>query len=283
MANAKTDVAAPGALLPESWVVRETIRASGDTVTLVLEPQSESSYRPYRPGQFNMLYQFGIGESAISISGDAEQPGRLVHTIHDAGAVTHALCQSGLGDIVGVRGPFGSDWGIQSQRGKDIVIVAGGIGVAPVRPIIYHVIRHRADYNNVALLMGARRPRDLLFGDEVEAWREHDIEVGITVDTAGLAWTGAIGFVTTMIRRATFDPDMTAAFVCGPEIMMRFTAEEFIRLGVPASAIVVSMERNMQCAVGLCGHCQFGPEFVCVDGPVFPWPRVKSLMAIREL
>lgn len=283
MAIVSTGQPVSGELLPEAWVVCETIRATHDCVTLVLEREDGAPSTAFSPGQFNMLYQFGIGESAISISGDAAEPGRLVHTIRDVGAVTHSLCGRGLGDFVGVRGPFGSDWGIQEQQGKDIVIVAGGIGLAPLRPVIYHVARNRASYNNVTLLAGARRPRDFLYKDELDAWRALDIQIGMTVDTATRAWTGPIGFVTTLIRRAHFDAGATAAFVCGPELMMRFTAEELMRLGMRPADIMVSMERNMKCAIGLCGHCQFGPEFVCIDGPVFPWPRVRELISIREI
>lgn len=270
-------------LLPEPWIVREAIRETADVVTLVLEPGEGVNPEATRPGQFNMLYAFGVGEVPISISGDTSDSTRLVHTIRDVGLVTSALCRCQPGDLVGVRGPFGSHWPIESQTGRDIVIAAGGIGLAPLRPVIYHVIANRGDFDDVVLLYGARRPDELLYPAEYDAWRSNGIQVEVTVDHAEQDWKGHVGVVTTLIRHGNFQTDEASAFLCGPEVMMRFTAQELENKGVAPDKTWISMERNMKCAVGFCGHCQLGPEFICLDGPVFEWPRMSKLMMIREL
>lgn len=283
MASSRAEARAGEPLLPHGWLVRDVIRETADVVTLVLEPGAGESAYEVGPGQFNMLYAFGVGEVPISISGDTAVRSCLVHTIRDVGLVTRALCGLRPGDLVGVRGPFGSRWPIELHGGRDIVIVAGGIGLAPLRPVLYHVLQQRDRYGRVVLLYGARRPDELLFPDECEAWRRAGVQVEVTVDHAGVSWPGHHGVVTTLIRHARFAGETAAAFICGPEVMMRYTAAELEQCGVPAERICVSMERNMKCAVGFCGHCQLGPEFICMDGPVFAWPRMRRLMTIREL
>jgi len=273
--------AAAAMLLPRPWRIDAVLRESADVVTLALVPAAQGDACAWRPGQFNMLYVFGIGEVPISISGG--QPGRVLHTIREVGPVTRALGALGPGDIVGVRGPFGTPWPVDAARGADVVIVAGGIGLAPLRPIVEAVCRNRAAYGRVALLCGARSPADRLFASNCDDWRAGDIQVEVTVDHADLDWRGHVGVVTTLIRRAGFDGRRASAFLCGPEVMMRFAALELERADVADERIWVSMERNMQCAVGYCGHCQLGPEFVCVDGPVFSWRRMGGLMSIRGL
>jgi NAD(P)H-flavin reductase len=187
-------------------------------------------------------------------------------------------------EVIGVRGPFGSHWPIEGATGKDIVIVAGGIGLAPLRSVMYQIVSLRAKYGKVVLLYGARTPEDILYRRELERWRAHfDLEVYVTVDHATGAWRGSVGVVTRLVPRAPFDPQNTVALVCGPEIMMRFTAAELEKRGVATEHIFVSMERNMKCAVGQCGHCQYGPHFVCKDGPVFQYSRVQHLLVKGEI
>jgi NAD(P)H-flavin reductase len=256
-------------------------RETEDVTTLALVPAAGGEACPWQPGQFNMLYAFGIGEVPVSLSGGS--PDHVLHTIREVGPVTRALGALGPGDLVGLRGPFGRPWPIDAARGSDVVIVAGGIGLAPLRPVIEAVCRDRADYGQVAVLYGAREPADRLYETSFAAWRASGIQVETTVDHADVDWRGHVGVVTTLLRRVTFDGPRTQAFLCGPEVMMRFTALELARAGVADDGIWVSMERNMQCAVGYCGHCQLGPEFVCVDGPVFAWQRVRGLMTIRGL
>lgn len=269
------------ALLPVPWTVREVTRETADVVTLEVVPGTEQSPPEWRPGHFNMLYVFGVGEVPISISGSG--PGSILHTIRGVGPVSRALIALTPGATVGVRGPFGSEWPIQSAAGRDIVVAAGGIGLAPLRPVLEHVMRARDRFDDVVLLYGARTPDDRLFVDSYARWREHRIQVEVTVDHADAGWGGHVGVVTTLIRRARSDAPEASAFLCGPEVMMRFTAQELAQSGVASERTFASMERNMQCAVGHCGHCQLGPEFICLDGPVFPWPRLKPLMSVREL
>jgi NAD(P)H-flavin reductase len=231
-----------------------------------------------------MLHAFGVGEVPISICGDPTRPGPLLHTIRDVGAVTHALTGAAPGTTVGVRGPFGTGWDVVNGMGGDVVLVAGGIGLAPLRPAILEVVSRRADYGRVVLLYGARSPEDILFAEEMASWaKEHDIVVEVTVDYGPPSWTGRVGLVTALVARAGFDPLHTVALVCGPEVMMRYAATALIARGVPDTSIRLSMERNMKCGVGLCGHCQLRELFLCVDGPVLSYDRLAPLMDVREL
>jgi len=262
--------------------VREAVRETPDVVTLTLEPGEGARPVRCRPGQFAMLYAFGAGEVPISLSADGG-PSRLVHTVREVGGVTAALCRAEPGDVLGLRGPFGNAWPLQRARGGDLVVAAGGIGLAPLRPVLRHVLRRREDWGDVVLLYGARNPDELLYMAEFEAWRAADVQVEVTVDNAGMDWTGHVGVVTTLVRHGRFESARASALLCGPEVMMRFTARELEEKGVPPERIHVSMERNMKCAVGLCGRCQLATEFICRDGPVFCWPRVRDLLDVREL
>jgi len=255
---------------------------TADTWTLLLEPLSERVMP--EAGQFNMLYAFGVGEVPISTSSSPEAGGALVHTIRDVGAVSHALVGTAPGAVIGVRGPFGTTWPLEEGRGGDVVIVAGGIGLAPLRPAIYHALRHREDYRSVCVLVGARTPADLLFVRELEDWRgRFDIDLDVTVDAAGDGWHGRVGVVTQLIPRAPFEPENAVALVCGPELMMTFTARALVERGMAKERIHLSMERNMQCGLGHCGHCQLGPVLICRDGPVFRLDELERLMEVREL
>ncbi len=269
---------------PEPFEVRQLSRDTGDTFTLTLAPLGEPRLRPFLPGQFNMLYVFGVGEIPISISGDPARPELLVHTIRAVGATSRALQRLGKGSWVGVRGPFGTSWPIDQAHGQDVVLIAGGIGLAPIRPALYHVLLHRALYGRVVLLYGARTPRDMLYAKELREWRgRFDVNVEVTVDRATMEWQGAVGVVTRMVQRSPFDPSSAMAFICGPEVMIRYASLGLQQRGVPDESIFISMERNMKCAVGVCGHCQFGPFFVCKDGPVFRYDRVLRFFGMREV
>jgi NAD(P)H-flavin reductase len=271
-------------MLPQLYHVQRMRREIPDTFTLELEPADGSDIPPFATGQFNMLYVFGVGEVPISISGDPAKRKPLVHTTRAVGTVTKAMRQLKPGDVIGVRGPFGSHWPIECAQGKDVVIVAGGIGLAPLRSALYQITAQREKYGKVALLYGARTPADILYRRELEHWRgRFDLEVYVTVDQATVTWHGSVGVVTKLIPRASFDLENTMVLVCGPEVMMRFTVKELEKRGVAAEHIYISMERNMKCAVGFCGHCQYGPHFVCKDGPVFQYSRVHSLFTKREI
>jgi len=269
--------------VPAPWRVTAARRESADTVTLELEPPAEEDFA-FRPGQFNMLGAFGVGEVPISISGDPAAGGQVLHTIRDVGMATRALCALEPGDPVGVRGPYGTSWPLEAAEGADVVIIAGGIGLPPVRPAVYHLLAHRDRYQRVVLLYGARTPSDLLFTDELAGWRSRfDVDVQVTVDAAAGGWQGDVGVVPDLIATTRFDPATATAFMVGPEIMMRFTVRALLSAGVPEDRIFLSMERNMQCAAAMCGHCQLGPFLVCRDGPVFchrslaPWLRLREV------
>jgi len=245
--------------------------------------QSLSKDAACAPGQFNMLTVFGVGEVAISASGDPADRGRLVHTVRAVGPVSTALAQLRAGDTVGLRGPFGKGWPMEEMAGRDVVIVAGGLGLAPLRPALFRFLAERDRYGKIVLLYGARGPGDVLFRREMEKWRRFGIDVEVTVDHTVDDWQGHVGVVTALIPRAAFDPSRAISVVCGPEVMMRFSIAALRHAGVAADAIYLSMERNMKCAVGFCGHCQFGPVFVCRDGPVFRYDRVSSLLGLKEI
>lgn len=272
-------------MLPDLFRVQQVRRETDDTFTLELGAANGRT-RPFdfAAGQFNMLYVRGVGEVPISISGDPGRPDTLVHTTREVGAVTRAMRTLKKGDVIGVRGPFGEGWPLDAAVGQDAVIVAGGIGLAPLRPAIYRLLAQRDRYGKVVILYGTRTPGDILFRREIEAWRARlDLDVYVTVDRSTEGWHGNVGVVTRLIPRAPFDPAKALAMICGPEIMMRFTALELMRRGVDADRIYVSMERNMKCGIGLCGHCQYGPTFICKDGPVYRYDAISGLMALREI
>lgn len=272
-------------MTPSPWRVADRWDETHDIFTLALEPAAGVEPMRFAPGQFNMLYAFGAGESAISISGDPSvKDGRLIHTVRRVGVVTAALSRLRAGDQLGVRGPFGTPWPMAEVRGRDLVFVAGGIGLAPLRPAIFHALANRGDYGRVVILAGARAPEDVLFAEELDRWKTLDgVECRLTVDRAEEGWSRSVGVVTKLIPKADFDPARAAAMICGPEIMMRYTAIELRKRGLTDDRIFMTMERNMKCAVAFCGHCQLGPEFICKDGPVFRFDRIAFWFAQREI
>jgi NAD(P)H-flavin reductase len=283
MATAAETLTTPGPMAPVPFRVARRRRELADTWTLELEPVAGSrSPLVLAPGQFTMLYVFGVGEVPISVSGDVEGP--LVHTVRAVGAVSRAICSSQPGAVLGVRGPFGNSWPVAAAAGSDVVVVAGGIGLAPLRPALYSLLRRRGDYGEVALLYGSRTPADVLYRTELRRLRgRFDLQVDVTVDAAEGGWHGKVGVVPKLIAGAQFDPASAVAFVCGPEIMMRFAARALLDRGVPSDRIYASMERNMQCGLGHCGHCQLGPTLICRDGPVYRYDELERLMAVHEL
>jgi NAD(P)H-flavin reductase len=272
---------AAGAFVPAPFRVAERRRDTADTWTLALEPLAGGF--AVEPGQFVMVYAFGVGEVPISVSGPPERPGEpVVLTVRAVGAVTHAICAAEVGSVLGLRGPLGNSWPVESAEGGDVIVVAGGIGLAPLRPVVLRTLARRGRYQNVWLLYGARTPQDLLYREELEAWR-YEIGVDVTVDAADSSWTGGVGVVPELVGRADFRPEAVSAFVCGPEVMINFTVEALRERGVPDDRIFLSLERDMRCGVGLCGHCQLGPTLICRDGPVYSQAQVARLMEVREL
>lgn len=276
--------AASDPMTPYPVMIRKMIWENDDTFTLSLDLSDAFSEYRFLPGQFNMLYLYGVGEVAISISSDPARQGTLDHTIHRVGTVTSALARKKRGDFLGLRGPFGSSWPVDAGRGKDVCIVTGGIGLAPLRPLIYTILRERNAFGRVIVMYGGRSPLELLFRVELEKWRnDHRVETLVTVDRGDTSWKGHIGVVTTLFSYTRLDAKNTIAYVCGPEVMMRYTVAELEQRGIPPDQVYLSMERNMKCAVGFCGHCQFGPTFICKEGPVYPLPRIRPLLDKKEL
>jgi NAD(P)H-flavin reductase len=274
-------------MMPQPWFVRRISKETPDTFTLELQPSSggaSSAARAFQPGQFSMLWVFGVGELPISISGDPADAGSLTYTVRSVGPATNALTSRQPGQALGVRGPFGTGWPVDAARGRDILVIAGGIGLAPLRPVIYHVLRHRGQYERLVVLYGARSPRDVLYRKEVSSWaRQKDTQVLSTVDYSGVSWRGRVGVVTSLFKFLRLQPSRTTAMVCGPEVMMRFVMRELQARGLAPADLYLSMERNMKCAVGFCGHCQWGPHFICKDGPVFSYSQIAPLLDRYEL
>ncbi|MEO3811569.1 FAD/NAD(P)-binding protein [Sphaerisporangium sp. B11E5] len=268
-------------MTPELYRVRSRRPDRADTVTLTLAPV-HGTCPPFVPGQFTMLYAPGVGEIPMSISGRARSGG-YVQTIRAVGAVSGALCRKRRGDVVGVRGPYGTGWDVAAATGLDVVVAAGGLGLAPLRGVVQELLRRPSRYGRVSVIAGTRTPATLMYPRELARWREHGLDVRVTVDHPDPAWRGPVGLVTRLIDKIVFEPRRTFAFVCGPEIMMRAVAAELVRRGVRRDRVEVSLERNMKCGVGRCGHCQLGPLLLCLDGPVVNYERVAWMLEVREL
>ncbi|MFL1897818.1 FAD/NAD(P)-binding protein [Streptomyces tauricus] len=269
--------------LPVPYEVTRARRETADTVTLTLSPAGPSVLAPFAPGRFAMVYAFGAGEIPVSVSRIDRR--ELVHTIRSVGAVSAALCRLGPGAQVGLRGPFGTGWELERAAGGDVLVVAGGIGLAPLRPVVLDALAAPRTYGRLNVLVGARTPADLLYARQVGAWTaaRGPLQCAVTVDRPAPGWTGHVGVVTTLLDGAGFDPANTTAYVCGPEVMIRATARDLVHRDLPAHRIRVSLERNMRCATGHCGHCQLGGVLLCRDGPVIGWDHAEHLLSVKEL
>lgn len=271
-----------GPMVPARYEVVNRHEETADSVTLALMPIDAPIDDP-GPGQFAMLYAFGIGEVPISVSGCPHREGVLWHTIRGVGATSRALCALQPGSVVGVRGPFGVGWDVNAAVGGDALVVGGGIGLAPLRPVIREVLAQRDRFGQVAILIGARTPDDLLYAEEIEQWRAlPDVHVEVTVDVASRGWDGHVGLITTLLDPLPVTAGAATTFLCGPEVMIRVTSRNLVEIGADAERVFVSLERNMHCAIRQCGHCQLGPLFVCADGPVVTWAVAAPLLAVRR-
>ncbi|WP_328437208.1 FAD/NAD(P)-binding protein [Streptomyces sp. NBC_00444] len=269
--------------VPLPYQVTRVRDETTDTVSLALAPVGPARLAPFAPGQFAMVYAFGVGEIPVSVS---RIEGReLIHTVRAVGAVSAALCALRPGAQVGLRGPFGTGWELERAAGQDLLIVAGGIGLAPLRPLVLAALADPHQYGRLGLLVGARSPDDLLYARQLGAWTtaHGPLHCAVTVDRPAAGWRGQVGVVTTLLNGARFEPENTTAFICGPEVMIRATARDLLHRGLPAERIRVSLERNMRCATGHCGHCQLGGVLLCRDGPVIGWDQAGSLLSVREL
>ena len=264
--------------------MRRCVRETSDTVTLSLAPVNGDPLPKFLPGQFNMLYVHGIGEIPISISGLSRDGRAFCHTIRDVGPASKALRRLKNGHEIGLRGPFGTHWPVEKMYGKSVIVLAGGIGLAPLMPAIRQIVAERSRFAEVLVFCGARSPKDLLFASETGRWlKSKKVEISIAVDHATGVWAGRVGVVTTLLPRVLPNPIQTVAMLCGPEIVMRFAIADLKKLGVHAENIFLSMERNMKCALGICGHCQFNQHFICRDGAVFPLIQVEPFLTLREV
>ena len=272
----------PGPMVPVPFTVTARRQETADTWTIELAPRAGTALA-FAPGQFMMLSAGGSGEVPISISGDPGGVDALVHTVRAVGLATQAICRAQPGEALGVRGPFGRPWPVAEAEGADVLVVAGGIGLAPLRPAILTLLARRERYGRLLLLYGGRSPEQLLYTAELDEWAQRGLEVSVTVDSAGPEWLGTVGVVPRLVARVDFEPASAAAFVCGPEVMMRFTVAALAEAGVGSDGVYASMERNMQCGIAQCGHCQLGPTLVCRDGPVYRWSELEPWLAIREL
>ncbi len=270
----------------ETVTIRKVTRELEGVVTYHLGFRDRSAGRRYRfaPGQFNMLYLPGAGEIPISLSASPRARTTWAHTVREAGNVTRTLARLRAGETLGLRGPFGSCWPMDQCRGRDVVLVAGGIGLAPLRPAVYQLLYQPNRYRRLHLLYGARTPDTLMYTREFDDWAGRGMRIETTVDRAVPGWEGNVGAVPLLLERLTdFDPTNVVLLTCGPEVMMRFTVKAARQRGLPPEQIWLSLERNMHCAVGLCGHCQLGPEFVCKDGPVFRYDRIAPFLNVEAL
>jgi NAD(P)H-flavin reductase len=249
-----------------------------------VDPEVAAAYR-FLPGQFNMLYLPSCGESAISHSGPSDgTTAEFVHTIRFVGRVTQSIARLQVGDQLGVRGPFGTPWPLEQCHGRDVMILSGGLGLAPLRPLILALLAQRQAFGRLVLLHGARSPEQILYPDELRSWQAQGLEAQLTVDRTADHWQGHVGVVPLLLDRLpNVVADRTVVLTCGPEIMMHYSVLSARQRGICAASIWLSMERNMQCAAGICGHCQWGPHFVCKDGPVFRYDRIKTLLEVRDL
>lgn len=275
--------AAVDPMLPRPFRIVRVKREVPGVFTWLLEPEDGGEFR-FQPGQFNMLYAFGVGEVPISISGDSAETGQLMHTIRVAGSVTTAMAGLKAGAVIGVRGPFGRPWPVEAAFGADVIFVTGTIGLAPLRPLVLEVLRQRDRFGKVVLCYGSRGVDDILFADDLHVWRgRFDTNVHVTVHSAPVGYRGRVGSVATAVRIARLDGENAHAFVCRSEVMTKPAVDALKARGVPGEQIWVNLERNMKCGVGLCGHCQWGEHFMCKSGPVFRWDQIAGLAAIREL
>ncbi len=269
-------------MTPEICRVGHVRQDTYDTFTLGLEFPEGNRNWTFLPGQFNMLYAHGVGEAPISLSGHPRKRGQAIHTIRAVGNVSRVLCGMQAGQPLGVRGPFGAGWPMDKAWNRDVLVVAGGIGLAPLRPALYHLMDHRGHFGRITLLYGARTPKDILFNEELQAWKDSGVfHVRATVDHADEDWHGNVDVVTRLISSKDFDTQNVSVYICGPEIMMHFTLACLDEMDVDRRRVFISMERNMKCAVGFCGHCQFGTRFICKDGPVFAYDDIKDLFDKR--
>lgn len=268
--------------LPKPATIDALVQESPTIFTLHTSFSDPCQDFRFKPGQFNMLYLYGVGEVPISIASDPDDQTLLSHTIRAVGRVTRAMQNLKQGDSLGIRGPYGRGWPLDQARGQDVMIVTGGLGCAPAVSVIKYIMARRRQFGKLMILQGVKHSDDLIWRDQYEKWQNcPDTEVYIAADQSGPNWSWHTGLVTSLIQPIQIDVTQTMVMMCGPELMMRAAVLALKEKNLPESALYLSMERNMACAIGHCGHCQYGGLFVCKDGPVFAWPEIKSLFTVK--
>lgn len=270
--------------LPHEALILERIQESSSIFTLRLKFTDAAVHANYRfhPGQFNMVYLHGVGEVAISIVSDPHDDSVVDHTIRAVGRVTRGLAKLAQGDRIGIRGPYGRGWPLSTAEGRDVLIVTGGLGCAPVVAVINYVLRRRARFGRLLIMQGVKHSDDLVWQQRYQQWAKMpDTHVLVAADTAEQHWPWRVGRITDHFDELQLDPRRTLAMMCGPEGMMHAATKQLFRRGMAETDVYLSMERNMQCAVGHCGHCQYGPHFICKDGPVFSYAQIKGLLGVK--
>lgn len=271
----------PDRPIPVEVIERITENPSIFTLHLRFTDPADAEAYQLQPGQYNMLYLYGVGEIPISIVSDPEHGGVLEHTIRTVGRVTQGMERLQVGDQLGLRGPYGQGWPLEAAEGQDVVIVTGGLGCAPVVSMIRYILRRRERFGRLTILQGVKHTDDLIWRKQYEAWKRlPNTQVLLAADVGGPNWPYSVGKVTVLFSQAGIDPQRSIVLLCGPEIMMKASIDRLLALKVPAEAIWLSIERNMQCGIGHCGHCQVGPYFVCQDGPVFHYPKLQSWLGV---
>lgn len=269
-------------MVPEIYQVQSITHEASDIFTITLTPKEKGKKIGFLPGQFNMVYHFGYGEIPLSVSGDSAKQDVLVHTIRAVGPVSQSLQKVKPGDELGVRGPLGTPWPLV-KKDCDVLVIAGGLGIAPLRPALLELIAHKSQFRDITLLYGTKKPDEMIFHKDLESWRKQGMKIEMTVDKPDETWKDHVGVITPLVKPNIKEPKNTLVFMCGPEIMFKFVAKELLEAQVDAQNIFLSLERNMQCGVGVCGRCQLGPYFICKDGAVFSYPQVQKWLTIKEL
>jgi len=265
-------------MVPTIATIQDRRVETPDTCTYRLAWRDAHDRFDFRPGQFLELSVFGAGEAPFCLASSPTRRDGIEVTVRRCGRVTDALAALETGDEVGVRGPLGNGFDVEAARGHDLLFVAGGIGLPPLRGLIGNVLDERRDFGRVTILYGARKPADLVYKDELGDWQERaDVTARVTVDCGDASWGGCVGLVPVLFDQVELRPESTLAYVCGPPVMIKFVIQDLLKRGFPEEHVISTLERMMQCGVGKCNHCCVGSRYLCTDGPVFNYREIREM------